>query len=296
MYYLNSKTMTKKLLLAIAILLIAVASKADDHKIDSKVQKVTVFLNGAQVTRTAMVNITAGTSTLIFGNISPGIDVQSIQVHANGEFTILSVKHEMNYLDEQVKLKHVQEFRAAQKGIQDKINTQNGLISIYEEEAAMLRKNQVINGENTSLDIIKLKQALEFQTAQLTEIKNKEQAVNNEVAALDSVLQRYNKQIADITKGSSTATSNILVTVSSKAALQTEFTLNYVVHNASWFPTYDIRAKNVNSPISISYKANVSQQSGEDWKNIKLTLSTGNPTVSGSKPNLTPYYLNYGMY
>lgn len=288
--------MTKKLLLAIAILLIAVVTRADDRKIDSKVQKVTVFLNGAQVTRTAMVNVTAGTSTLIFGNISPGIDVQSIQVHANGEFTILSVKHEMNYLDEQVKIKHVQELRAAQKVIQDKINTKNGFISIYEEEAAMLRKNQVINGENTSLDITKLKQALDFQTAQLTEIKNKEQTVNNEVASLDSALQRYNKQIVDITKGSSTATSNILVTVSSKTALQTEFTLNYVVHNASWFPTYDIRAKNVNSPISISYKANVSQQSGEDWKNIKLTLSTGNPTVSGSKPNLTPYYLNYGMY
>ena len=98
--------MIKKLLFAIAILLVAVASKADDHKIDSKVQKVTVFLNGAQVTRTAMVNVTAGTSTLIFGNISPGIDVQSIQVHANGEFTILSVKHEMNYLDEQAKVKH----------------------------------------------------------------------------------------------------------------------------------------------------------------------------------------------
>ena len=168
MYYLNSKAMTKKLLLAIAILLIAVVTRADDRKIDSKVQKVTVFLNGAQVTRTAMVNVTAGTSTLIFGNISPGIDVQSIQVHANGEFTILSVKHEMNYLDEQVKIKHVQELRAAQKVIQDKINTKNGFISIYEEEAAMLRKNQVINGENTSLDITKLKQALDFGTDHLS--------------------------------------------------------------------------------------------------------------------------------
>jgi hypothetical protein len=68
------------------------------------------------------------------------------------------------------------------------------------------------------------------------------------------------------------------------------------VHNASWFPTYDIRAKNVNSPISISYKANVSQHSGEDWKNIKLTLSTGNPTAAGNKPELNPYFLNFGMY
>jgi hypothetical protein len=287
--------MTRKLLLAIALLLTTVASKADDQKVDSKVQKVVVFLNGAQVTRTAMVNIHPGTTTLSFGNISPNIDVQSIQVHANGNFTILSVKHEMDYLNEQAQQKRLEDIRAQQKIIKDKIDLEQNYISVYEEAANMLRKNQEVSGQNTGLDIVKLKQAIDFQTEQLTEIKKKEQAVNNEIATLNLELQKYSKQIVDITKGSSKATSDILVTVSSKAALQTEFSINYVVHNASWFPTYDIRAKNVNNPISISYKANVSQQSGEDWKNIKLTLSTGNPTVSGNKPEMSPYYLNFGM-
>ncbi|MDB5134619.1 MAG: hypothetical protein JWP37_1222 [Mucilaginibacter sp.] len=288
--------MFRKLLLAVTIFFITIAAKADDQKVISKVQKVIVFLNGAQVTRTAMVNVNTGTSILVFENISPGIDVQSIQVHANGGFTILSVKHEMNFLNEQVKQKHLEDLRAQQKAIRDKITLKSNFLSIYAEESNMLVKNQVVSGQNTGLDIIKLKQALDFQTERLADIRKKEQAVNDEIEVLNTELLKYNQQIADIMKGSSTATSNILVTVSSKAALETEFTLNYVVHNASWFPTYDIRAKNVNSPISISYKANVSQQSGEDWKNIKLTLSTGNPTVSGSKPELNPYYLNFGMY
>ena len=293
---LKSKTMFRNLLMAVIILCIAITAEANDQKITSKVQKVVVFLNGAQVTRTAMVNVNAGTSTLVFENISPGIDVQSIQVHANGEFTILSVKHEMNFLNEQVRQKQLEDLREQQKAIREKITLKNGFVSIYEEEANMLQKNQVVSGQNTGLDLVKLKQALDFQTERLADIRKKEQAINDEIQLLNVELIKYNKQIADITKGSSTATSNILVTVSSKAALETEFTLNYVVHNANWFPTYDIRAKNVNSPISISYKANVSQQSGEDWKNIKLTLSTGNPTTSGSKPELSPYYLNYGMY
>lgn len=275
----------------------AVAAKADDsQKVTSKVQKVVVFLNGAQVTRTAMVNVSAGTSDLIFGEISPGLDVQSIQVHANGEFTILSVKHELDFLNEQVKQKQVEDLQAAQKAIRDKIALQSSLISIYQSEENMLAKNQVVSGESAGLDVMKLKQALDFQTERLTSLKEKEQAVDNLVAALNLELQKYDKQIAAITKGSSTATSNIIVTVSSKTALQSQFTLSYVVHNASWYPTYDIRAKDVNSPVSISYKANVSQQSGEDWKNIKLTLSTGNPTVSGNKPELSPDYLNFGMY
>ena len=295
--YLNSKVMFKKLLVAIGLIFIAIAANAQETpKIDTKIQKVVVFLNSAQITRTAMVNVVAGTSTLTFSNLSPGIDVQSIQVHANGEFTILSVKHELSFLNQQVKQKSIEDLQAQQKSIQDKIAVQNSLLDVEKEEEAMLLKNQVISGANTNLDVVKLQQALDFQTARLTEIKKKQQLVNTQIAALNIELQKYNRQIADVNKGNSTTTSNILVTVSSKAALQSEFTLNYVVNNASWFPTYDIRAKNVNSPISITYKANVSQQSGEDWKNIKLTLSTGNPTVSGSKPSLNPYFLNFGMY
>jgi hypothetical protein len=289
--------MFKKLLIAACLVFAGIVAKAnEDQKITSKVQKVVLFLNGAQVTRTAMVNINAGTTELIFGEISPGIDVQSIQVHAGGEFTILSVKHELDFLNEQVKQKRVEELRAQQKIIRDKIALQNSMLSIYQEEENMLTKNQVITGQNANLDVIKLKQALDFQTERLTSLKEKQQAVNNQVASLTLELQKYDRQIADITRGSTTATSNILVTISSKTALQSVFTLSYLVHNASWYPTYDIRAKDVNSPVSISYKANVSQHSGEDWKNIKLTLSTGNPSISGNKPALSPYYLNYGMY
>jgi len=289
--------MFKKLFFLASLIFAATALKAyDGQKVATKIQKVVVFLNGAQITRTAMVNISAGTSTLIFENLSPGIDVQSIQVHAAGEFTILSVKQELDFLNEQAKQKQVQELQMAEKGIRDKISTQTNMITIYQQEEDMLVKNQVVSGQNTNLDIIKLKQALDFQTERLTEIKKKQLAVNDQIAALNIELQKYEKQIADIRRGGSTATSNILVTVSSKTPLQTTFTLNYVVHNASWFPTYDIRAKNINSPISIAYKANVSQHSGEDWKNIKLTLSTGNPSISGNKPELNPYYLNFGMY
>ena len=86
--------MCKKLIMAAFVLFIAIAAKADEgQKVASKVEKVIVFLKGAQVTRSATVNVPAGTTDLVFGEISPGIDVESIQVHANGEFTILSVKN-----------------------------------------------------------------------------------------------------------------------------------------------------------------------------------------------------------
>lgn len=289
--------MLKQIFISIGLITTIINAKAQDgQKITSKVQKVVVFLTGGQVTRTASASIKPGASTLIFSDISPDIDVQSIQVHGSGEFTILSVKQELNFLNAQSKQKRIDDLREQQKQLSDKIEIKNGLLTVYRQEEEMMLKNQVVTGQNNNLDLVKLRQALDFQTAELTELKKKTQAETQQINALNIEIAKYNRQIAELSKGESNITSNILVNVSSAAAVQAQFTLSYVVRNAGWFPTYDIRAKDVNSPISISYKANVSQHCGEEWKDIKLTLSTGNPTVSGSKPVFTPYFLNYNMY
>src|SRR5690606_29658300 len=65
------------------------------------------------------------------------------------------------------------------------------------------------------------------------------------------------------------------------------------VGNAGWFPSYDIRAKNIDEPIQLIYKANVKQDNKEDWKNVKLKFSSAKPNVSGVAPELQTYYLNY---
>ncbi|WP_259070740.1 DUF4139 domain-containing protein [Mucilaginibacter sp. X4EP1] len=289
--------MLRKILMVVCLTITALAAKAnDDQKITSKVQKVIVFLNGAQVTRTAMVNVNAGTSELVFGGISPGIDVQSIQVHANGDFTILSVKHEMNYLDEQVKNSQVEQIEAALKVLKDKIDLQNSLISVYSAEENMLMKNQLVKAENAALEVPKLKEALDFQTERLIAIKEKELAINNQIVALGVERQKYNQQLDEINRKEAVSTSNIIVTISSKSEVQSTFSLSYLIHDARWYPSYDIRAKNVNSPLAIIYKANVSQTTGEEWKNVRLTLSTGNPYLNNNKPELNPYYLNIYQY
>ncbi|MDN3581332.1 DUF4139 domain-containing protein [Mucilaginibacter flavus] len=293
--HLTEDVMFKKLSTAI-FLFIAIAAKADEgQKVASKVQKVTVFLRGAQVSRTAQVSINAGTSDLVFDGISPGIDVNSIQVHANGEFTVLSVKSEINYSEalKSAKAKQIEDLRALQKGIRDKTDMLSNMISIYQTEEAVLAKNQFVRPENQNLDVAKLKLALDFQTERLTSLRQKERLINNQVTALNDEFQKYEDQINIINQQEDVSSANIIVTVASKIALQSAFTLSYVVGNASWYPSYDIRAKNVNSPVTIVYKANISQKSGEDWRNVKLSLSTGNPSVNNVKQELNPYFVNF---
>jgi uncharacterized protein (TIGR02231 family) len=69
--------------------------------------------------------------------------------------------------------------------------------------------------------------------------------------------------------------------------------VNYVVANAGWYPVYDLRAINTQSPVQLNYKANVFQNTGEEWKNVKLRLSTANPSLGGLKPELYAWYLDF---
>jgi uncharacterized protein (TIGR02231 family) len=67
--------------------------------------------------------------------------------------------------------------------------------------------------------------------------------------------------------------------------------LNYLIRDAGWYPSYDIRVKNIESPVQITYKANVHQNSGMDWKDVKIRFSSANPSQSGILPELTPWFL-----
>ena len=84
--------------------------------------------------------------------------------------------------------------------------------------------------------------------------------------------------------------------VSAKAAMKYKLDLRYVVSDASWEPTYDLRITDVNQPLDLFYKAKVSQDTDEDWENVKLILSTGNPSISNYKPELSTYYLTFNNY
>ncbi len=82
-------------------MLIAFSTQAQKtNNITSKIEKVTVFLNGAQITRNFKAKMVAGTQTLTTTDLSPYLDAKTIQVKGNGNFTILTIRHQMNYIDE----------------------------------------------------------------------------------------------------------------------------------------------------------------------------------------------------
>ncbi len=284
-------TITRLLLVFNCILFIQ--SIAAQKTIETKIEKATVFLNGAQINRSGKTTVSPGNSEIIFKGISPYINKQSIQVKAEGNFTVLSVVHKINYLEEQTKQNELLKVEEQKENLQDKINLQKDMMSIYVNEETLLSKNQAIVAQNAGLKTIDLKETADFHRLRLTELKFKETEINKTVKKYYEEMAKLNKQQVELSKQATTATSEVVVTVQSKETVSANFMLSYFVDKAGWYPTYDIRVTDISHPITMAYKANVYQSSGEDWKDIKLTLSTANPKQNGEKPNLNAWYLHY---
>lgn len=283
----------RQVMLLVSVLYCLTLSAQTKKNIDSKIEKVTVFLEGAQVQRNAKINLPAGKSELVFTGISPAIDKQSIQVKADNTVTILSVIHQQNHLKEQQKQEEIKELETLQEAQREKIALQRNIFNVYKQEEAMLVKNQQVGGANTGLKAADLKDAADFQRNRLTEVYQKQMEINKAIGKLETELVKMNRQFAELNQNADISTSEIHVTLSTKEAGNSNFTVTYLVKQAGWFPVYDIRVKDIISPISLQYKANVFQSSGEDWKDIKLFLSTGNPNENSTKPVISPWYLKY---
>jgi uncharacterized protein (TIGR02231 family) len=85
---------------------------------------------------------------------------------------------------------------------------------------------------------------------------------------------------------------NVTVRVDVATAGAMKVQLAYMVDEASWSPSYDVRVASADKSIALGYAALVRQSTGEDWKAAHLVLSTAHPSVGGSAPTLSPWYVD----
>jgi len=285
----------KKIILIMLFASIFTSVKAEDQPkvIKSKIREVTVFFNGAQISQSGEISIPAGQSKIIFENLTQYINVQSIQVKGEGNFDILSVVHQINYLKNQIKSADVIKIEDSLQILSKSLSYQQTILSVYQQEEVMLLANKVIGGEQTGVKITELKEATEYFRTRLLDIKNNQMSIQEKINTIQKRITTLNNQLLTLNSKVSEPTSEIVVTVNTEIQVTAKLLLSYYVTNAGWTPTYDLRAVNVSSPIDLDFRANVHQSTGTDWNNVKLTLSTGNPMQNGTKPVLNPWYLSY---
>ncbi|HEX8059869.1 MAG TPA: DUF4139 domain-containing protein [Cyclobacteriaceae bacterium] len=281
--------------LHVAILLVIATtgfSQPTERKIASQVKEVTVFLQGAQVTRTSTVEVKPGPSTLVLSGTSPHVSGNSIQVEGNMNVKIVGVSFRVNYLKDLKVPEEAEQLQKERERLSDQIGIEQTSLAIFTEEEGMLKSNKVIGGQ-TGVNVSELKNAVDYYRQRLIDIQGHKQQINARLAEYQQSIKKIDAQLEKTKVAKIKPEGEIVIKVESKSDVRIQLKVDYLVSEASWFPTYDIRAKDIQSPVAITYKANIGQQSGEDWENVKLTVSSANPGATGATPVLNPWILGF---
>lgn len=286
-----------KTVLFFTMLLSAMFVLADDEKVlSTSIRNVTVFLSGAQVERTGTIYLNTGNYDIVIQDLPTTIDPNTIQVSGKGNITVLSVENRINYLKSQIKSKKVLVLEDSLEMLRGQINYQNAMLTVYNNEEAMILANKEIGGDDSGVDIAALKANADFYRIRLTDIKTKQLEVGIKLARLNKDIARVQQQLNEYNAKQNQPSGEIIVRVIANAAGNATFVTRYNVQNAGWAPMYDIRATDFGNPVKLTFKAGIYQSTGENWEKVKLTLSTANPNQSNNKPVLNPWYLYFNNY
>jgi uncharacterized protein (TIGR02231 family) len=279
---------------SLALVLKVITLQAQTEKeIKAEIKHVTVFPDRAQVDQETSVSLQPGKTLLKLSSLSPYIDVQSIQVKGFGDFTILSVNHQNNYLQNLEDSPEVKSIRNQIETLQLKVEDEKAAISILKEKEAFLVANRGILVKETTFTIEQFKGVMELYTRSMEQVKVTSLLKERLIKDYEKQIAALQKQISDKLGRQQLPSGEISVTITSDKQTSGRITYSYVVANAGWYPSYDIRVDDIKNPVSIYYKANVYQNSGVDWKDIKISFSNATPWVTGDIPVLYPWFIDF---
>ncbi len=121
---------------------------------------------------------------------------------------------------------------------------------------------------------------------QRTEKAKEMVALKDQKRLNDFQLNFVKRKLAELGQGSGRMERDAVIVVDREAGKGGTIRLNYLVSAVTWRPEYKVRAGKVDEEVQVDYLANLMQHSGEDWNHVKMTLSTAQPMLNASPPEL----------
>lgn len=286
--------MKKHLLFAFLLCSFAgISNEITPHRIASKIEDVTVFITGAEVHRTAKANLKAGRNKLIFTSISTVADHKSVQFNSSSPLNLVSVSCEIDYVGVTQKGGRIKVISDSIALMQDQIVALQNDKGAYVAEKQLLDQNRSIKGEQENLSVEELSAMAAYIRKHYMEINKAMTEYDRQIRDLTNLKFRYENQLTELNYKETIKSNQIIVIVDSDVDKTVELDLKFMVSNCGWQANYDLLATSVADKITLKYKAKVYNNTGNDWSDVNLFLSTADPNLSASAPELSPWYLNY---
>jgi hypothetical protein len=293
----------------------SIMNEIDININECKVNSVTVYKDRAEIIRTlSFIPTCNGEIKIIINSLTMTSNPESIRVTGIKTCKIIEVSHDIvnkKITNESLNMNdNLNEFKSKlillekekliiNKDI-ERLNKEKILTECY---TTNILSNVNLSNQNCNLDdAIKI---LSFHSKSMSSFDNNDLELNNKLNYINDEIKIYKQKLTDISSTESFSESNnnmikhriVAMVVNSIGNVNEtcSLQLSYVVSDATWVPSYDIRINSIDSSLELTYYAEVIQKSGDDWNDCNLFLSTSNPAIGSSPPPLASKTVNF-MY
>lgn len=262
----------------------------------AKVKAVNVYRSSAELQNSLNVSFPAGTSEVVVTNISDEIVEKSIQINTNNrEVSILSVQYRSSYNSNYFENnnpngKRIKDSIVILENLSTKINIER---QTNEKTLELLDKNQgLLVGSNTS-SVAQLMQLTDYYKTKRNEISIAQLDINKKYTQTILKLESLRNRLKANTEAEETFSDRVLVLkIVSSAAGNAKMDLGYLAENVSWEPFYEVKGNKLTEPLDVTFKAKLRQDTGLDWKGVKLSLINARSSRNNEAPVMNPWFLN----
>lgn len=258
-----------------------------------KITKATVYRSGAKVSTQQQVYLNKGQALVKLENLSPRIDENSIRVEGLDGISLNYFTFETDYLTSGKNSKQLEQLKDQLKSLNQQIAKKQNKSYALSKELELLQKNQNLNSDSNGLSVAKMNAYAEYYRNKIEDIKNQDYNISIDLEELNKQRLSLEQEIYKFDRRNKKNRGTIKLHLDVKQASSKKIKVSYFIYDAGWFPSYDLSSGDISSSIQLDYNAKVHQNSGLDWKNIELSLSTANPQYDSRMPELTPFYVNY---
>jgi len=260
----------------------------------SEIKNITIHNLGAHIERKGNASIKLGSNHLIITNLSPSLIDESIQFVMNSKNIIInSVSKKMNFLTkESMGNKELDFLKDSLSNIKEQKRIKEVNLAVFIEEKDLFNENKSVLKTTREFIVDDLMDLSEYFKKSISRIQSDISYTKKEIDSLSLIEEKIKHQINSIIKNTRNQSANIMVQLTCTKAGNYDYELSYNSNKAGWAPSYEIRSKGINSPIDLTYKAKIFQNTNEIWDNVQLSLSTGKLNKSNKAPSFQTQYIN----
>lgn len=299
----------KKITLIICLAIATINIYAENVK--GVLKRATVYFSGAELTHTVNVSLRQGENSLTIEGLTPNIDVNSLKINVNNSVMVAASEFTTDYLTEKKSSDYIKKLKDSIDNYNVMIARLASAIKINTSSLELLKKgveNNLSNKTEGNTSMVKK----HLTTAEITQNLD---YYNNKAAALEKSIYDDNLKKTELSQkltnlqaqlrqeqGKKGVFNGILnLNLVASYATNATVTVSYFTSQARWVPFYDMVVTDVSKPVNLKGRSKVSQNTGIDWNNINITLSTATPSKTKDAPVFDMWFLdfvynNYGYY